>query len=123
MNKGVVDQRASSSGASAGGAVRASTDALPPPLDPEAAAGPPQRRRRRQRRHELPERHPGNGRQVAVITLVAIAVLFLILYALLPREKTIREEPQSSVAPGSALPCPGAGSGDLSRLFARLVVG
>ena len=117
MNKGVVDQRASSSGASAGGAVRASTEALP------EADGPALRRRRRQRRHEVPERHPGNGKQFAIVTLVAIAILFLILYALLPREeKTTHEEPQSSVAPGSTLPCPRAGPVALSRLLSRLVV-
>jgi hypothetical protein len=116
MNKGVVDQRASSSGATAGGAVRVSSEAVQAPLNPEGA-GSSQRRRRRQRRHDVPERHPGNGKQFAVVTLVAIAILFLILYALLPREeKTTHEEPQSSVAPGSTLPCPRAGPPRLSRL-------
>jgi hypothetical protein len=101
MKKDVVDQRAASSGASVAG-LPASVEALPS-ANPDAGDSF-RRRRKRQRNRDFPHRHPGNGTQFAVVTLVAIAVLFLILYALLPREEKITHDPQSSLPPRTTVP-------------------
>jgi hypothetical protein len=61
------------------------------------------RRRRRNRRHSNRAYRSGRGREIIIVTVLAIAVLFAALYFLLPHDQASHEESRLGAAPAQWL--------------------
>jgi hypothetical protein len=103
MSKGVAGQVGSSvsGGASpaVAGGVSGSVGVSGPPEDPSSRG---RRRRRRYRHHHNRslQKRSGKGYEFAFVTLLAMALLFWILYTLLPRaEKRLHNDEESHLRP------------------------
>ena len=108
MSKGVAGQAGSnaSGGGSAAVSDRVSASHGATSVDvsesPDERGSRSQRRRRRRNHHHRPnlQKPKGKGFEFAFVTLLAIAILFWILYALLPRaEKHSGSGEESHLAP------------------------
>lgn len=107
MSKGAAGQIGSSvsSGGSPAvtGGVSESVGVTEPPDDPGSSGSRSQRRRRRRYHHHHNrslQKRSGKGFEFAFVTLVAMAILFWILYTLLPRaEKPHNNDEESHLAP------------------------
>jgi hypothetical protein len=110
MSKGVPDPIApgvSARGASAAGPTRAELARsleLEDPASPSDGGATHRRRRRRHHRHHRNnlQKRSGKGFEFAFVTLLALAILFWVLYALLPRTDKRTGDESSSLAPA---PC------------------
>jgi hypothetical protein len=99
MSKGVAGQVGSSV---SGGALSAVTGGVSGsagvPQPPEGPASRGQRRRRRRNHHHNRnlQKRSGKGYEFAFVTLLAMAILFWILYTLLPRAEKHRNNDEES---------------------------
>ena len=106
MSKGVPDPIATGAtarGAPASGPTTADVarSLMEEPASPSDGATHRRRRRRHHRHHRNLQKRSGKGVEFAFVTLLALLILFWVLYALLPRaDKRTGEE--SSLAPA---PC------------------